>query len=65
MPTLKELLDAYGKASAINATSGKFTGAVFLPCKKGQNVVYHVAPYDNNNTNVVDSAYFIPFLGQN
>lgn len=58
-------LASYQSSDSIDGKSGKFFGAVFLPCKKGQSVGYHVAPYDKNNTNVVKSAYFIPFLGQN
>ena len=58
-------LTSYQAANNINGASGKFSGSVFLPCKKGQAVQYHVAPSINGDTTVVDSAYFIPFLGQN
>lgn len=58
-------LTSYQTSNSINGSSGKFTGSVFIPCKKGQNVGYHVAPYSNGDTTVVDTAYFIPFLGQN
>lgn len=58
-------LTSYQTSDKINGTSGTFLGAVFLPCKKGQSVTYHVAPYSTGDTTVVEEAYFIPFLGQN
>lgn len=58
-------LTSYQTANNINGASGKFFGAVFLPCKKGQGVSYHVAPHIKDDTTVVKEAHFIPFLGQN
>lgn len=57
-------LMSYMTADNINGASGKFIGAVWIPCKKGNAVVYHVAPHTKGDTSVVREAYFVPYLGQ-